>query len=491
MTNTQPSPQSSYRPQVLMLAPESGEDRNVLSLLAQLLELGVAVDFMDDWRLPTEPPRDLSQYQACLFPETARDRYDADVDTFERAGGFLPYYKYYPVMSGDSMSGVHYFVDSFGRDAYMWHCANVLIEAGLDLHAPDFAAAMASRDNASIAADFRDHFMARHGDQADQPWTDWKDPDYIYLTNHTLLADRSGDADWQRVVRSCYDRVAATTDDFLAGPNIQYQLGDVVENYVIMFAALMLRGGMLFGEPRYTDAGLRLGRAWFDANGCETGYRMRGHKVVWSEHAIICEGLYHLARAAGDAAPQRMADNIIEEMVHAVRRDDGLWAHVQHHDGTRSAVWSRGTSWVTHGLAWSLRALEPDSASAMRIGALLNETYDAIAPHQDPQTGLWRLVVDDPATRIESSATAVHVLAWDELSRAGFVAERHRAMIDAAFTGLKRLSYRQGVAACCRGTATGVDSYYRSRPLGYSPGSTHFGGALAGRLDTLVTTESA
>jgi len=40
-------------------------------------------------------------------------------------------------------------------------------------------------------------------------------------------------------------------------------------------------------------------------------------------------------------------------------------------------------------------------------------------------------------------------------------------MIERAFLGMKRLYYRGGVASTCRGTATGVDEYYRTRPIGY------------------------
>jgi hypothetical protein len=40
-------------------------------------------------------------------------------------------------------------------------------------------------------------------------------------------------------------------------------------------------------------------------------------------------------------------------------------------------------------------------------------------------------------------------------------------MFERAFTGLKRLYYAGGVAAACRGTATGVPEYYRTRQLGF------------------------
>ena len=46
--------------------------------------------------------------------------------------------------------------------------------------------------------------------------------------------------------------------------------------------------------------------------------------------------------------------------------------------------------------------------------------------------------------------------------------DRYAAMADRAFTGLKRLYHRTGLAASCRGTACGDLNYYRTRPQGFA-----------------------
>ena len=49
-----------------------------------------------------------------------------------------------------------------------------------------------------------------------------------------------------------------------------------------------------------------------------------------------------------------------------------------------------------------------------------------------------------------------------------------------AFEGLKRLYYRGGTAAACRGTGSGPAQYYRTRPIGYYEMSL-FTGAMGPR----------
>src|SRR5690606_29722267 len=107
MSSNPISPVGRYQPEVLLLAPEAGEDANTLSLVSQCLELGLSIELDEHWRLPTAPPRDLSAYKACLFPDTARAKYDADLNAFQRAGGFLVYTKYYPTSRSSTLGIDH------------------------------------------------------------------------------------------------------------------------------------------------------------------------------------------------------------------------------------------------------------------------------------------------------------------------------------------------------------------------------------------------
>jgi hypothetical protein len=476
-------PLGLYQPEVLMLAPESGEDANTLSLVAQLLELGVAVELDERWRLPVRPPRDLSAYKVCLFPETARAAYDKDLDAFYRGGGFLPYFKYYPVMAGPSSANVHYkFFESFGRDAYCWHAANCLLEGGVRPANPDFARAMEARPDASVLADVREQFFARFAAVQPGKWADWKDPDCIYLYMNLTCAEKSGDAQWMALVRRCLDNVRQSRADLLRG-GIEMQLDGVVETYVLMFGGLLMHAGARFGDARLTEAGAELGMRWFRYYHRKPGLILAPfERFIWSEFACRVGPLYQLARATGDPAVLRYADDNTEQIAAATLRDDGLWAHWADAAGARGTAWSRGTSWPVHGLAKGLCALDPADARAARIRDLLQRTYDGVMRRQHPATGLWHLVLDEPATRCESSASAAFVYYHDRLRELGAFDDRHDAAIERAFAGLKRICYRHGVAGCCRGTSVGVPDYYRTRPMGFSPASTHFGGAVAARV---------
>jgi hypothetical protein len=68
------------------------------------------------------------------------------------------------------------------------------------------------------------------------------------------------------------------------------------------------------------------------------------------------------------------------------------------------------------------------------------------------------------------------------LRRMGVASDDDNALFDRAFVGMKRLYYRGGVASNCRGTATGVDTYYRTRPMGYYDCSL-FAATMAPRLE--------
>jgi hypothetical protein len=465
-----------------MLAPEGGEDAVTLSLVAQLLELGVAIELDDDWRLPRRPPKDLSAYKVCLFPETARDTYDKDLDAFYHGGGFLPYYKYYPVMAGPPSENVHVkFIESFGRDAYCYHAANCVLEGGVQAHNPDFARALEARPARSILADQRRQFFERFTGIPRGQWRDWKDPDAIYLYLNLRCARKTGDAEWLALVRGCLDNAAESRAHLLQG-GIESQLDAVVEPYVLLFGGLLMHAGHVLADQRLVQAGTELGLRWF-----RHYYRKPGvilapfERYVWSEFAYRLGPLCWLARVTGDPAIARHAEDNLEQITAATHRGDGLWAHWSDAAGRRGAAWSRGTSWPIHGLVKALYALDPAAPLAERIRGILRKTYDALACRQDGTSGLWYLVIDEPDTRLESSASAVIVYYHDCLRELGVLDGRHDDRIEAAFRGLKRLCYRHGVASCCRGTSVGVDEYYRTRPLGYSPASTHFGGAVVQR----------
>src|SRR5262245_56794367 len=211
------SPVGQYQPELLMLAPESGEDLNTRSLVAQFLELGVALELDANWRLPTSPPRDLSAYKACIFPESAKPRYDADLDAFYRRGGYLGYFKYYPLAGAEQAGGIHHYFTSYGRDAYFFHVANVLLEGGLTPGDPDFARALEGRSVDLMIPESRELFFARFGKRDLRRWESWGDTAYTQLIANLSLAAAAGDREWSDVVRYCLTKVHEAVPEALTG----------------------------------------------------------------------------------------------------------------------------------------------------------------------------------------------------------------------------------------------------------------------------------
>jgi hypothetical protein len=115
----------------------------------------------------------------------------------------------------------------------------------------------------------------------------------------------------------------------------------------------------------------------------------------------------------------------------------------------------------------ALLFVEPGSESADFMQQSIGKTFEALRKHQDPKHGIWHLVINEPDTRVESTASSAIVYCYDRLRELDRVDRRHQPMIERAFEGLKRLYYRGGTAAACRGTGSGPPQYYRTRPMGY------------------------
>jgi hypothetical protein len=299
VTNPLASPIGHYKPQLLLLAPESGEDAFTKSLVAQFLQLGVAVELNEHWHLPTAPPRDLSAYKVCCFPSTAK-KYDADLNAFYRDGGFLPFTKYYPVETQGDLSHVHHFARLWARDVYAWSLANPVLEGGLTLDEPDFAQTMEARAVDSMLADYRTEFFARHK-RPIEVWHNWGDPAYTQFLANLVLAEQLHDYEWLDLVYYCLDRVCASKDEVLSRRFSEYKTENTVDNYVPIMASLLMERGAATRKQEFTDTGTELMR-FFLAN-CQLKDGMileTWARAVWSESMSVCPALFWLTRVTGE-----------------------------------------------------------------------------------------------------------------------------------------------------------------------------------------------
>lgn len=485
------TPVGQYRPEVLVLAPEENPlDGNLLSLVSALLELGIPFELDEHWHAPTKPSRELTAYKSCLFPETAKEKHDRDLDAYYKGGGFLCFDKYYPTAAQTSRTGftagaASYLHMAWGRDLYCYSMASYFLEAGVTTHDPDFRRTLERRSTRQMLNECRDSFLARARSHKG-PWRAWGDPAWTDFLANIAAARALADAEWETAIDHCLRGVCEAAEEAFRDP-LKFQEiplpGAANNSFENMGHALMKRAAQV-GRREFTETGVRLAR-YFVENvfASRNGVMMdrRGWLFYNGESIQGLPALYWLARCTGQRSHADIADKLADRAILRTQRPDGLWHHwISLRDGSQGACWSRAQMWPILFFTESLEALDLASDSARRMIASIQRTFEGLARTQDREWGLWHLVADESSSRIESSAAAGIVYCHDRLREMGVLDDRYVELANRAVIGLKRLYYRGGLGASCRGTACGDANYYRSRPQGYN-NRTLFLAALATR----------
>jgi rhamnogalacturonyl hydrolase YesR len=180
--------------------------------------------------------------------------------------------------------------------------------------------------------------------------------------------------------------------------------------------------------------------------------------------------LASMSRATGD--PKYLAE-ALRLAAHVARyhfRPTGALAQVTRRGKLATAAWGRGESHALYGVLYILEEMTPAHAEFARLVAFLRRAGEALRKYQDPETGLWRNVVDNPAARRESSSSIGIAYVYARAIREGWVERAaYEPMVRRAWEGLKQLYWRGGMAANCRGSAYGLDdAYYLERPQGWA-----------------------
>lgn len=485
------SPRGHYQSQVLLLAPETGDDAHSRTLASHFLELGVPIELTDDWLLPTAPPRDLSRYRACFFPRSSKPRYDGDLDAFARSGGYVCETKYYPDEAEVPPLDIAFF-NSFGRDVLCYTMVQDYLLGGLTLNDPDFLKTLQRRSNSSLLNLYR-LLIAKSDASQTGPLPNWGDRVYTRGCADIVLAKRTGDAFWEKTSRRFLERLRDSIEQVFAGSSqgnisVRYLGGvhtkDTSSHNPAMMGALLMREGKRLQDSSFTNAGIQVGKAFIRMSRVENDVvsqqRFRGCPV--SEAMCGVDLLCWLASATQEASYYKMAEATYRRTIQPCQSEEGLWHHIIYPD-RRAAFWSRASHWPVLWGTHALQAMPADSGLAEQLRGDLKRTYAALERHQDPKRGLWHLVINEPETRLESSATAGLVYSHDRLREMGVFDDRFAPMIERAFAGLKTVYYGGGLGASCRGTAFGVPEYYRTRPIGWYEHSL-FPGTLGQRLSS-------
>ncbi len=147
----------------------------------------------------------------------------------------------------------------------------------------------------------------------------------------------------------------------------------------------------------------------------------------------------------------------------------GLWYHGycfqgRHHFG--QAYWGRGNSWFT-ACAVDFAEWIPDGPVRRLILNTWQEQCKALLSVQDPESGLWHTLLDQPDSYLETSASAAIAYGLLKGSRLGLLDEDCRAAGEKALRGVIAQVAEDGtVQGVSYGTPMGwTQDFYRTIPI--------------------------
>lgn len=148
----------------------------------------------------------------------------------------------------------------------------------------------------------------------------------------------------------------------------------------------------------------------------------------------------------------------------------GLWYHGwtfagRHHFG--EAFWCRGNSWFTAGAADFVSWLPEEDPVRRCVLETWREQCRELVRLQDPETGLWHTLLDDPGSYLETSGSAAIAYGLHKGLRLGLLGEECLEASRKAAAGVAAQIAEDGtVQGVSYGTPMGMDlDFYRNVPL--------------------------
>jgi len=188
----------------------------------------------------------------------------------------------------------------------------------------------------------------------------------------------------------------------------------------------------------------------------------------WTDDLFMAALLFDRALPLLPGAEQPRAAEALAAtlLTHAERlqRGDGLFDHAE----GSPVAWGRGNGFASLGLALAL-AGPPSTASrdGARLLPRLQMHLHALLPLQQ-QDGLWRQVLDDAASPVELTATAMNLTALAMARSRGWLPEdtADGAIARAWAAVSRRIDAEGGFSDVCASTPAGPTlAFYRNRPI--------------------------
>jgi len=245
--------------------------------------------------------------------------------------------------------------------------------------------------------------------------------------------------------------------------------------------SLTLAGHLIFAElaartsdPRYLPLVRRVADLGFTATG-EMKESMPFHDEMSDSIFMATPILSRAGALTGERRYFDMAARHVAFMRKLVLRPDGLYRH----SPLTEAAWGRGNAFPALGLALTLDVFPKTHPEYGRLLQDFQQHMAKLAEFQDSE-GMWREVIDEPASYAEFSATAMIGTAMAMGVRNGWLDSRtYQPRVDKALRAVNRRVGADGVLMdVCESTnkQKSLDDYlHRAAILGQDPR----GGAMA------------
>lgn len=470
----------------LAVVTQWGADHVVVrSFVSQLLEYGIHFEHGKNQGLLDRAPDDLDQYKAIVFDHDAYVAAVSDdatrqrLETYARDVGFV-------IKISDPSEGVDnvplhasFLIDLLNHGVV---ANDILMHGRLTRDHPEAIRRQLQRDDAEIIASLEQRTL-----DVVKRMRGWHEG-----TLHTWKAARSllrlagrdelRDALITAVREAAQDVPLPLNHDFTGGyfNTVWYrdETGDAEPMNLIRQRTDM----MLERRPRHM--GVLTGTGFLDdpfalvdqGEGIWSYYlsnTIMRRETLWNEGLhMYGPGLAALTRGTGDPKYLDEALRYVDHIRQYHLRDDGLLAHSSSHGKPLGLTWARGTLHALIGMLYMLEEMPREHPRFDDMLNLLDTVGRTLIKHQDAESGLWRNLIDHPDARRECSGTAGFGYIYARCINEGWLdRDTYEPMVRAAWQGLKRLAWRDGFAANCRGSGPApLPEYYLARPQGFSKG---------------------
>jgi len=310
--------------------------------------------------------------------------------------------------------------------------------------------AAASPTAAALAGRFAAAILARWPTAAAIVGKGWEYNTGIVLYGLAVVQQRSGDPTLLAYIQEWADGYV--------GPQGEFALPESNNLDLVQPANLLLYLYDATGDERYLAAARTIADDLL-ANHPRNGAGGFWHKDIYPDQMWL-DGIYmagpFLARLGAITGEAAYSDTAAEQALliaaHTQDPRTGLLRHAWDASGAATwadpesgeapVVWLRAMGWYVMALVDILTALPGDHPSRDALQAVVQRAAAGLAATQDPATGLWFQVVDQPTLPgnwVETSGSAMGVYALQRGVEAGLLEARYAAVAARGWAGLQTM----------------------------------------------------